>query len=183
MGFGRTGNMFACEHAGGKVSDIADFVCLSKGITGGYLPLSAVLTTDTIYQAFYHDSTIKGFLHSHSYTGNPLACSAALATLSIFEADDVLCKNRTTSAYIQQKMQALTHLPIKHLRHQGMLHAFDVKTSNATFARDCYAAAMQHGLLIRPIGNMVYFMPPYSISQTEVDMMIENTLIAVEQSK
>lgn len=182
VGFGRTGTMFACEHAGGKVSTIADFVCLSKGITGGYLPLSAVLTTDEIYQAFYHDQTVKGFLHSHSYTGNPLACSAALATLSIFETDDVLSKNRSTSEYIQEKMQALTHFPIKHLRHQGMLHAFDVQTSNATFARDCYAAAMQHGLLIRPIGNTVYFMPPYSISQSEIDVMIDNTLMAVEQT-
>lgn len=182
VGFGRTGTMFACERTGGKVSDIADFVCLSKGITGGYLPLSAVLTTDEIYQAFYHDQTVRGFLHSHSYTGNPLACSAALATISIFETDNVLSKNRLTSAYIQEKMQALTHLPIKHIRHQGMLHAFDVQTDNASFARDCYAAAMQHGLLIRPIGNTVYFMPPFSISQPEIDAMIDNTLMAVEQT-
>jgi len=181
VGFGRTGTMFACAQAGDKVSDIADFVCLSKGITGGYLPLSAVLTSDEIYQAFYHDSAAKGFLHSHSYTGNPLACSAALATLSIFETDDVISKNHITSAYIQQKMQALTHLPIRHLRHQGMLHAFDVQTSNATFARDCYTAAMQHGLLIRPISNTVYFMPPYTISQPEIDAMVETTWIAVAQ--
>ena len=79
VGFGRTGTMFACEYAG----VLPDFICLSKGITGGYLPLSVVLTTDKVYQAFYDDSTIKGFLHSHSYTGNPLACSAALATLAL----------------------------------------------------------------------------------------------------
>ena len=110
-------------------------MCLSKGITGGYLPLSVVLTRDEIYQAFYDDSTAKGFLHSHSYTGNPLACSAALATLSIFETDNIIAKNRETSAQITAKMQVLTHLPIKHLRHQGMIHAFDVQTEKHEFSR------------------------------------------------
>lgn len=182
VGFGRTGTMFACEQAGGKVSDIADFVCLSKGITGGYLPLSCVLTKDEIYQAFYDDKVTKGFLHSHSYTGNPLACSAALATLSIFEMDDVIARNQQTSALIQTKMQALTHLPIQHLRHQGMLHAFDVQTTQPNFSRDCYAAALTEGLLIRPIGNTVYFMPPYTINQQEIEYMIGSTIKAVAQS-
>ncbi len=182
VGFGRTGTMFACEQAGDKVSDIADFVCLSKGITGGYLPLSCVLTTDVIYQAFYHDQTAKGFLHSHSYTGNPLACSAALATLRIFETDDVIARNQQTSALIETKMQALTDLPIQHLRHQGMLHAFDVQTANPSFARECYAAALTEGLLIRPIGNSVYFMPPYKINPQEIEHMIQSTIKAVEQS-
>jgi adenosylmethionine---8-amino-7-oxononanoate aminotransferase len=182
VGFGRTGTMFATEQAGGKVSDIADFVCLSKGITGGYLPLSVVLTRDEIYQAFYDDSTIKGFLHSHSYTGNPLACSAALATLAIFETEDVLRKNRTTSAYIMQKMQALTHLPMQHIRQKGMITAFDINTENSHFSRDCYAAALEHGLLIRPIGTTVYFMPPYSISEAEIDAMFAATQLAIEDS-
>jgi adenosylmethionine-8-amino-7-oxononanoate aminotransferase len=182
VGFGRTGTMFASEQAGGKVSDIADFVCLSKGITGGYLPLSVVLTRDEIYQAFYDDSTIKGFLHSHSYTGNPLACSAALATLAIFETEDVIHKNRTTSAYILQKMQALTHLPMQHIRQKGMITAFDINTENSHFSRDCYAAALEHGLLIRPIGTTVYFMPPYSISEAEIDAMFAATQLAIEDS-
>jgi adenosylmethionine-8-amino-7-oxononanoate aminotransferase len=103
--------------------------------------------------------------------------------LAIFEADNVIESNQKKSAYLQEKMQALTHLPIQHLRHQGMIHAFDVQTSNPTFARDCYAAAMQQGLLVRPIGNTVYLMPPYSITQSEIDTMIDNTLIAVEQSQ
>jgi adenosylmethionine-8-amino-7-oxononanoate aminotransferase len=179
VGFGRTGTMFACEQAGGKVADIADFVCLSKGITGGYLPLSCVLTTDKIYQAFYDDSTVKGFLHSHSYTGNPLACSAALATLSIFETDDVVQKNREKSALIKQKMQVLTDLPIQHLRQQGMIFAFDVDSTNPQFSRNCYAAAMTHGLLIRPIGNTVYFMPPYTVTDAEIDFMVDATRKAV----
>jgi len=171
VGFGRTGTMFACEQA-----DITpDFICLSKGITGGYLPLSAVLTTDEVYQAFYHDSTVRGFLHSHSYTGNPLACSAALATLAIFETDDVVEKNKAKSAAIAEKMQALTDLPIQHLRHQGMIFAFDVLTQKPRFSRQSYQAGVEHGLLLRPIGNTVYFMPPYTITEPEIDFMISTT--------
>ena len=171
VGFGRTGTMFACEQAGIR----PDFICLSKGITGGYLPLSAVLTSDEIYQAFYHEATVKGFLHSHSYTGNPLACSAALATLAIFETDNIIEKNKAKSAGIVEKMQVLTDLPIQHLRHQGMIFAFDVVTQNARFSRQCYQAGVEQGLLLRPIGNTVYFMPPYTITEPEIDFMISAT--------
>ena len=192
VGFGRTGSMFAsftdCEQdcdrktCTKKQNCRPDFMCLSKGITGGYLPLSAVLTTDKIYQAFYDDNVTKGFLHSHSYTGNPLACSAALATLAIFESDHIIDKNQEKSVYIQAKMQALANLPIQHLRHQGMIHAFDVITQNPTFSRDCYAAALQQGLLIRPIGNTVYFMPPYTITNAEIDFMINATLNSIKKT-
>ena len=182
VGFGRTGKMFACEHAGEQVSDIADFVCLSKGITGGYLPLSVVLTTDEIYQAFYDDKTVKGFLHSHSYTGNPLACSAALATLALFDETPVLENNQTTSHYLQEKMQVLTHLPIRHLRHLGMIHAFDVQTQNPQFSRQCYAAGLAHGVLLRPIGNTVYWMPPYVMTTEEMDWLVQQTEQVVKQS-
>lgn len=178
VGFGRTGTLFASESANIK----PDFICLSKGITGGYLPLSAVLTTDEIYVAFYDDSTAKGFLHSHSYTGNPLACSAALATLAIFETDDVITKNQLTAKYLTSKMQLISDLPIAHLRQQGMIAAFDVKTSNVNFARDCYAAALKNGLLIRPIGNTVYFMPPYIISESQIDFMLDATLKSVQSA-
>lgn len=178
VGFGRTGTMFACEQ--GAIQP--DFICLSKGITGGYLPLSAVLTTDAIYQAFYDDSTAKGFLHSHSYTGNPLACSAALATLAIFEADQIIQKNREKSALIRAKMQVLTDLPIRHLRHQGMIFAFDVTTQNVLFSRQCYQAATRQGLLLRPIGSTVYWMPPYTMTEAEIDFMTEATLAAVKSS-
>jgi adenosylmethionine-8-amino-7-oxononanoate aminotransferase len=200
VGFGRTGTMFACESAdlpfegvdkatnplreygSTKVSDIADFICLSKGITGGYLPLSTVLTTDKVYQAFYDDSTVRGFLHSHSYTGNPLACGAALATLAIFETDNVVQNNRQISTYIRTKMQGLANLPIQHLRHEGMIFAFDVKTNNTKFARDCYSAALKQGLLLRPIGNTVYWMPPYTITEPEIDFMVAATLMAVKST-
>ncbi|MDP3778189.1 adenosylmethionine--8-amino-7-oxononanoate transaminase [Methylotenera sp.] len=183
VGFGRTGSMFASEQAkteGCKVGDIADFVCLSKGITGGYLPLSAVLTTDTVYQAFYDDSTARGFLHSHSYTGNPLACSAALATLDIFESEHIVQKNLDKSALILKEMQVLTHLPIQHLRHQGMIFAFDVVTDNAQFSKQCYQVAMQQGLLLRPIGNTVYFMPPYTINEAEIEFMVGQTNAVIQ---
>jgi len=176
VGFGRTGTMFACEQADIK----PDFICLSKGITGGYLPLSAVLTTDEIYQAFYHDSTVRGFLHSHSYTGNPLACSAALATLAIFETDDVVEINKAKSAAIAEKMQALTDLPIQHLRHHGMIFAFDAVTQNPGFPRQSYQAGVEQGLLLRPIGNTVYFMPPYTITEPEIDFMISATRCVVK---
>jgi len=178
VGFGRTGTMFACEQ--GNIRP--DFICLSKGITGGYLPLSAVLTTDEIYQAFYHDATVKGFLHSHSYTGNPLACSAALATLAIFEADNVIEKNRQKSAYIVDKMRVLTDLPVQYLRYQGMIFAFDVVTQNTQFSKQSYQAGIAQELLLRPIGNTVYFMPPYTISEAEIDFMISATHAAVKAS-
>ncbi len=177
VGFGRTGTTFACEQANVR----ADFICLSKGITGGYLPLSCVLTKDEIYEAFYDDSTARGFLHSHSYTGNPLACSAALATLAIFESDNVIESNKAKTAYIQTKMQVLTHFPIQYLRHQGMISAFDVITQSPSFAKDCYAAALSKGLLIRPIGNTIYFMPPYTITESEIDWMIGATVKVLQK--
>ncbi len=192
VGFGRTGSMFAsyqscvdCDKPDACTQSRdcrPDFMCLSKGITGGYLPLSAVLTTDKIYQAFYDDSTIKGFLHSHSYTGNPLACSAALATLAIFESDNIIEKNKEKAAYLNSQLQIFSQLPIEHIRQQGMIWAFDVKTTNEKFARDCYAEALRQGLLLRPIGNTVYFMPPYTISEPEMDFMLQAIFNALKTS-
>ena len=171
VGFGRTGTLFACEQANIK----PDFMCLSKGITAGYLPLSVTLTTDEIYQAFYDDSVARAFLHSHSYTGNALACSAALATLDIFEQDKVLESNRQTAQYLDQQLAAWQGMPIAHLRNQGMIWAFDVNTNNLTFQRDFYREAISRGLLLRPIGNTVYFMPPYVIKADEIDFMLQTT--------
>ena len=171
VGFGRTGTLFACEQANIK----PDFICLSKGITGGYLPLSVSLTTEEIYQAFYDDSVARGFLHSHSYTGNALACSAALATLAIFEQDDVLAKNLVKTAYINNQISTWNDLPIAHVRNQGMIWAFDVQTKNQQFQRHFYQHALAEGLLLRPISNTVYWMPPYVISQDEIDFMLNTT--------
>jgi len=171
VGFGRTGSMFATQQAG----ITPDFICLSKGITGGYLPLSVTLTTDTIYQAFYDDSTARGFLHSHSYTGNALACSAALATLAIFEQDDVLQGNRQKAAYMNKKLELLGDLPAKNVRNTGMIWAFEAVSSTPNFQQRFYQAALQRGLILRPIGNTVYFMPPYVISEQEMDMLVQET--------
>ena len=172
VGFGRTGTMFACEQAG----ITPDFICLSKGITGGYLPLSAVLTTDAVYAAFYDDAVTRGFLHSHSYTGNALACRAALATLEIFEQDDVLNANRAKQARMNAALESLSELPVEHVRNTGMIWAFDVVDAPADFARRFYEEALAHGLLLRPIGNTVYFMPPYVISDGEIDWLAAQTL-------
>ncbi len=173
VGFGRTGTMFACEQAGIR----PDFICLSKGITGGYLPLSAVLTTDAVYAAFYDDDVTRGFLHSHSYNGNALACRAALATLDIFAEDGVIDANRRKAEQFDTLMTPLQHHPaIRHFRQKGMIWAFDVADTGPAFARRFYLAALKRGLLLRPIGTTVYFMPPYIITQDEMALTVENVL-------
>ena len=178
VGFGRTGKMFAFEHANIK----PDFICLSKGLTGGYLPLSAVLTTDEIYMAFYENKIEKGFLHSHSYTGNPLACSAALGTLSYFEGHDVINQNNKTSAYISERMKILATLPISNTRNIGMIWAFDLEEVTKKTLKKISMKAIDRGLLIRPIGQTIYFMPPYVINHDEIDFMIDTTLEVIESS-
>jgi adenosylmethionine-8-amino-7-oxononanoate aminotransferase len=178
VGMGRTGTLFACEQ--GEITP--DFLCLSKGITGGYLPLSVVMTTDRIYHAFYADDMARGFLHSHSYTGNPLACRAALATLDIFAEDDVLNANRSKAAYFNGIAAPLRDHPnVKHFRNRGMIWAFEVDSPHADFAQRCFALALQHEILLRPMGNTVYFMPPYVISDAEMDLLLARTLIVIEQ--
>ena len=138
-GFGRTGTMFACEQAGIK----PDFMCLSKGITGGYLPLSCVLTTDGIYDAFYHDDVTRGFLHSHSYTGSALACRAALATLDIFDSDDIIANNRIKAAKFTTLAQPLAQHPrVGNFRHLGMIWAFEVDNAHPQFAREFFSRAL-----------------------------------------
>ena len=177
VGFGRTGTLFASEQAG----ITPDFLCLSKGLTGGYLPLSVVMTTDAIYRAFYHDEVARGFLHSHSYTGNPLACRAALATLDIFAQDDVIASNRVKAAQFTQAMQPLQDHPrVHHFRHLGMIWAFDVADAVPNFGREFYQAALQRGLLLRPLGNTVYFMPPYVIERQEMEQLIQGTLACLD---
>jgi len=172
-GFGRTGRMFACEHA--AVSP--DFMTLSKGLTGGYLPLSVVMTTNEVYSAFYCDyNDYKAFLHSHSYTGNPLACTAALATLEIFETDDVLAKNSRKSAYISQKLQRFSALKnVKEVRQQGMVAAVELTgySAHERIGLQIYKYGLERGVLLRPLGNVIYFMPPYIIEDDEIDKMMD----------
>lgn len=176
VGFGRTGTFFAHEQAGIR----PDLLCLSKGITGGYLPLSVVLSNDTIYQAFWDDDVRRGFLHSHSYTGNPLACRAALATLDIFDTDHTLENNRQLSTVITNALKPLAnHTAVRHFRNTGMIWAMDVETSLADFSRRYFAAAMARGVLVRPIGNTVYLMPPYVLSETDAQWLAEQMLDAL----
>lgn len=174
VGCGRTGKFFACEHA----SIWPDFLCLSKGISGGYLPLSLVMTRDEVYQSFYSDNMARGFLHSHSYTGNPLACRAALATLEIFKDDDVLAGNLMRAEKLNQALRPLAaHSKVKHFRQQGMIWAFDAQVDDpqlaATFSRRFFASALKHELLLRPIGTTVYVMPPYVLSDADTGLLAE----------
>jgi adenosylmethionine-8-amino-7-oxononanoate aminotransferase len=177
VGMGRTGTLFACEQGG--ISP--DFLLISKGITGGYLPLSIVMTTDAIYQAFYADDTARGFLHSHSYTGNPLACRAALATLDIFSQHDVLTENRHRAAYLNRIATPLkNNNKIINFRNTGMIWAFEVDSQHQDFAQRCFSLALSKEILIRPMGKTVYFMPPYIISEPEMDMLVGRTLDVIE---
>jgi adenosylmethionine-8-amino-7-oxononanoate aminotransferase len=179
-GFGRTGTMFAWEHAGAPAPD---FLCLSKGITGGTLPLSCVLTTDEVYAAFYDDDAARGFLHSHSYTGNPLACRAALAVLDLFGEEDVIARNRATAARWLALAQPLAaHAKVRHFRQRGMITAFEVETARADFARWCFAEGLARELLLRPIGRTVYFMPPYVVDDATFGMLVERTLEIVDRA-
>jgi adenosylmethionine-8-amino-7-oxononanoate aminotransferase len=173
VGFGRTGTFLACEQAG----ILPDLLCLSKGITGGYLPLSVVLSTGTIYEAFYDNELTRGFLHSHSYSGNPLACAAALATLSIFEQDDVIESNKQRAARIDELARPLqAHPRVQNFRRTGMIWAFEVNQAPALFARRFSAAALEHELLLRPLGNTVYFMPPYVIDEEQSALLTDRAL-------
>ena len=173
VGFGRSGSMFACEQAGIK----PDFMCLSKGLTGGYLPLSAVLTTNEIYMAFYCDYTeLKAFLHSHSYTANPLGIAAANAVLDLFERDNILEMNKQKSKYIWQKMQKFKNLSnVKEIRQTGMISAVEMIDYpwQERKGLKVYEYGLKNGVLLRPLGNVIYFMPPFIIDYDEIDKMID----------
>ncbi len=162
------------------------FLTLSKGISGGYLPLSLSMTTDKIYRAFYGDQMQQGFLHSHSYTGNPLACAAALACLEIFETESALEKNLERSKDLTKAFAWAKADPrIEHWRQQGMVLAFDIKPESlknpATFSREMFSACLKEGLLIRPIGNTIYVMPPYILTTEEAIQMGTSVQKALNQ--
>lgn len=187
VGFGRTGTLFACEQA--KVSP--DFMCLSKGLTGGFLPLSAVLTRNDVYEAFYAEySAGKAFLHSHSYTGNPLACRAALATLQIFREDPVLERNRALGAHLGRRLAALADHPnVADVRQTGMIAAVELVRDKATRAPfeagerrglQVYLHGLKHGALLRPLGNIVYFMPPYVVTEADIDHLVDVATAGIE---
>ncbi len=180
VGFGRTGTMFACEQA-----DITpDFMTLSKGLTGGYLPLSCVLTTNKVYDEYYCDyNENKAFLHSHSYTGNPLSCSVANATLDIFENEKIIERNKELIVYMSKKLERFKELKnIENIRQTGMVAAFDIKGYKSTdrIGLKVFDYALEQGVFLRPLGNVVYFMPPYVITCKEIDKMMDTAYDAVK---
>lgn len=187
VGFGRTGTMFACEQAG----ITPDFLLLGKGLTGGFLPLSVCLTTDDVYRAFYGDyAAQKAFLHSHSYTGNPLACAAALATLDIFRDDNVIENNRALAAHMARAAAPLADHPhVAEVRQRGMILAIEMvadKTTRAPYPWQerrglrAYRHALEKGVLLRPLGNVLYFMPPYVIRPGEIDFLARVAADAID---
>jgi adenosylmethionine-8-amino-7-oxononanoate aminotransferase len=189
VGFGRTGSLFACEQAG--VSP--DFMCLSKGLTAGFLPLSVTLTTGDIYNAFYAEySAGKAFLHSHSYTGNPLACRVALETLAIFRDEPVLDRNRELAAHLAQRLAPLREHPhVADVRQTGMIAAVELVADKATRrpfdskerrGMRVYLHGLQQGVLLRPLGNVVYFMPPYVVTKQEIDLLVDTAIAGIERA-
>ena len=173
VGFGRTGTMFACEQA----NITPDFLCLAKGVSGGYLPLSVVMTTESVYQAFYHKETTRGFLHSHTHAGNALACCVALATLDIFEQDKVIDANYTKIKYLNDISKPIaSHPKVKNFRNCGMIWAFEVETTDPSFSANFSQRSLSQELLLRPLGNTVYFMPPYIINNEEMNFLVSGIL-------
>ena len=187
-GFGRTGTLFACEKAGVQ----PDLLCLSKGLTGGFLPLSAVLATQAIYDGFLDASRERAFLHSHSYTGNPLACAAALASLRIFGEDGVLARNRSTAARMRALSQPIAaHRHVAEVRQTGMIVAFELtrdgdKRTPFDPARRiglrAYRAALARGVVLRPLGDVLYWMPPYCIDDAQLELLATVTREALDEA-
>jgi adenosylmethionine-8-amino-7-oxononanoate aminotransferase len=178
-GFGRTGTLFACEQA----SIAPDFLLLSKGITGGYLPLACVLSTDDVYASFYDEDVARGFLHSHSYTGNALACRAALAVLDIFRDDDVIAANLGRAARFADRAATLAgHPKVRSFRHRGMIWAFEVTSERADFPRWFFGEALRREVLLRPIDRTVYFMPPYVTTEAEFGLLVDAVLAILDDA-
>ena len=187
VGFGRTGTMFAFEQAG----VMPDLMCLSKGLTGGFLPLAAVLATQAIYDGFLDESRERAFLHSHSYTGNPLACAAALATLDIFASDDVLARNRVTAGKMATLAAPLAQLPhVADVRQTGMILAIELARDgrrdtpfdpSQRIGQHAYNAALERGVLLRPLGDILYWMPPYCIQDDELQLLADVTRTVIEE--
>ncbi|WP_242111617.1 adenosylmethionine--8-amino-7-oxononanoate transaminase [Luteimonas aquatica] len=188
VGFGRTGTLFASEQS----DAMPDLLCLSKGLTGGFLPLAAVLTTQTLYDGFLDPSRERAFLHSHSYTGNPLACAAALASLEIFETDDVLARNRRTAARMAELAAPLAGLQhVADVRQAGMILAVELsRDGNRRTPFDpslriglrAYRAALERGVLLRPLGDVLYWMPPYCIDEAQLELLARTTAEAIREA-
>ena len=179
--FGRTGLMFACDHA--NISP--DIMCISKGLTGGYMPMAITITTDKIYDAFYADyNEGKAFMHSHTYSGNPLGCSAALAVQKVLREDDIINKAQVRAKYLNNKLKEklLDHKNIGEIRNIGLINAMELVSNKNTkegfdsklrMGYQIYKKALQRGLLLRPLGNVIYFNPPLIINEEEIDKAVD----------
>ena len=188
VGFGRTGTMFACEQAG----ITPDFLCLSKGLTGGFMPMSAVLTTAAVYEAFLDESRERAFLHSHSYTGNPLGCAAALACLGIFASEPVLARNAETARRMAELAAPLReHGNVAEVRQTGMILALEMVADRSTRrpfpgsdrrGLRAYRHALSQGVLLRPLGDVLYWMPPYCIDEPGLRHLADVTLSALREA-
>lgn len=182
MGFGRTGKMFACEHAG----ITPDIMCLAKGLSSGYYPIALVCITGDIFNAFYADyKEGKSFLHSHTYSGNPLGCRIAVEILKIFKEENIINMVEKKGKFLQEKMKEYFQEKnyIKNYRNLGMIGAIELKEIEGIerVGRHIAALALEKGVLIRPIGNIVYFMPPYIITEEEIEIMLEVCQESIEE--
>lgn len=180
-GFGRTGRMFACDHA-----DISpDIICLSKGLTGGYMPMAITVTTNKIYNAFYAEySEGKAFMHSHTYSGNPLGCSAALAVQQILREENILEKAAVKAEYLHRQLctALLDHPNVGEIRQLGLINAIELVANKTTKEQlptkdrtgyQIYKIALSNGLILRPLGDVLYFNPPLTIEKEDIDKGIK----------
>ena len=188
MAFGRTGKYFAFEHAGIK----PDIFCVAKGITAGYIPLAATITTNKIYNAFYDDfSTLKTFYHGHSFTGNPIACAIAVENLKIMEQEKIIDKLQPKIKKLKsclEKFKTLEHAG--DIRHTGMIGAVEmVKDKNTKepynfderMGHRVFLEALKNGAILRPIGNVIYFMPPLIITEQEIEKLTDIAYSAIKK--
>lgn len=189
VGFGRTGKFFGVNHA-----DITpDIMCISKGLTGGYLPLSLVVTTDEIYDAFYDDyHKLKSFLHSHSYSGNPLSCSVAIETLNIFKEEQTIKVLEPKSSYLKHCVEKSFRDKkyVGEIRSLGMICAIELVKDKKTKAQfdfkdrvgyNIYKIAIENSVILRPLGDVLYFMPPYIITNEQIDEMVEKAIFSYDK--
>jgi len=186
MGFGRTGKMFAFEHA----DIVPDIICLAKGITAGYLPLSVTMTSDKIYQAFYDDyEKLKTFFHGHSFTGNPLAASIAVENLKIFEEEKIIESLQPKIEKLKSELEKFRKLEcVGDIRHIGMIGAVEIVKNKETkeqyafeerIGLKIYKEALKRGAILRPLGNIIYFMPPYAITEEEIEQLTDIALESI----
>lgn len=190
VGFGRTGKMFACEHAG--ISP--DFMCLSKGLTAGYIPMAVVMTTNEIYNAFYADyNEYKAFMHSHTYSGNPLGCAIALEVLNIFESENILEENAKKALYFKELVYSTfkDHPQVGDIRSIGLINAIELvqdKEEHKSFdshlrlGYKIYQLALKKGVILRPLGNVLYFNPPYVISYEDMEEMVNVCKVCINET-